>query len=95
MWCACRYSKDCTDKHFTYICIELLSQRVEESYKDEDGNYSETKHLMAVKERDNSTWQSSWGPVGFEKSTHPLMMMVITLLLLVIKPLRVLCFFHH
>ena len=61
------------------ICIELLSQRVEESYKDENGNYSETKHLTAVKERDNSTWQSSWGPVGFEKSTHPLMMMVITL----------------
>ena len=76
----------------TFICIELLSQRVEESYKDEDGNYSKTEHLQAVKKRDNSTWQSTWGPVGFEKSTHPLMMMVITPLQL---PLKLLIFPHH
>jgi len=48
----------------------------EDSYKDEEGRYSKTKHLEAVKQRDKKKWQSTWGPIRFRKSNHPLMTMV-------------------
>ena len=48
----------------------------EGSYKDEEGRYSKTKHLEAVTKRDEEKWQSTWGPIRFRKSNHPLMTMV-------------------
>ena len=51
----------------------------EGSYKDEEGRYSKTKHLEAVTKRDEEKWQSTWGPIRFRKSNHPLMTMVTIL----------------
>lgn len=48
-------------------------EEVEGNYRDEDGKYSKSKHLTAVKKRN----EKSLGPDGFSASTHPLMIMVI------------------